>query len=135
MVLGIPGVARADVTADFLHLGLDSIMALSVVQAARARGIALRARLVLECTNIRELAAAIDSEAADIARDVEDGIGPIPLLPNGRWLYEYGEPRRLAHRPKPSGCPTSSAVSTYTPRWPASSTDTKCCTPGWIAPP
>src|SRR5271163_3599001 len=96
VVLGIPGVARADVTADFLHLGLDSIMALSVVQAARARGIALRARLVLECTNIRELAAAIDSEAADIARDVEDSSGPIPLLPNGRWLYEYGEPRRLA---------------------------------------
>jgi mycobactin peptide synthetase MbtF len=96
VVLGIPGVVRADVTADFLRLGLDSIMALSVVQAARARGIALRARLVLECTNIRELAAAIDSEAADIARDVEDSSGPIPLLPNGRWLYEYGEPRRLA---------------------------------------
>jgi mycobactin peptide synthetase MbtF len=95
-VLGIPGVARADVTADFLHLGLDSIAALSVVQAARVRGIALRARLILECTNIRELAAAIDSEAVDIARDVEDGFGPIPLLPNGRWLYEYGEPRRLA---------------------------------------
>ncbi len=45
---------------------LDSIAALSVVQAARARGIALRARLILECANVRELAAAIDSEAADI---------------------------------------------------------------------
>jgi len=88
-----------DVTADFLQLGLDSIAALSVVQAARARGIALRARLILECTNVRELAAAIDSEAAHITRsaeDLADGIGPIPLLPNGRWLYEYGEPRRLA---------------------------------------
>ena len=85
-----------DVTADFLQLGLDSIAALSVVQAARARGIALRARLILECTNIRELAAAIDSEAADIARDVQEAAGPIPLLPNARWLYEFGEPRRLA---------------------------------------
>jgi mycobactin peptide synthetase MbtF len=94
--LGTPDTANVDVTADFPQLGLDSIMALSVVQAARARGIALRARLILECTNIRELAAAIDSEAADIARDVQDAIGPIPLLPNGRWLYEYGEPRRLA---------------------------------------
>ena len=85
-----------DVTADFLQLGLDSISALSVVQAARARGIALRARLILECTNIRELAAAIDSEAAGITRDTQEAEGPIPLLPNGRWLYEFGEPRRLA---------------------------------------
>ncbi|HZC10000.1 MAG TPA: amino acid adenylation domain-containing protein, partial [Mycobacterium sp.] len=96
VALGTPDTAKVDVTADFPQLGLDSIMALSVVQAARARGIALRARLILECTNIRELAAAIDSEAADIARDAEDDIGPIPLLPNGRWLYEYGDPRRLA---------------------------------------
>jgi len=94
--LGIPGTAPIDVTADFLQLGLDSIMALSVVQAARARGIALRARLILECACVRELAAAIDSEAADVTRNVEDGSGPIPLLPNSRWLYEHGEPRRLA---------------------------------------
>jgi mycobactin peptide synthetase MbtF len=87
---------RVDVTADFLQLGLDSIMALSVVQAARARGIALRARLILECGNVRELAQAIDAEAAGVTVDVEDTCGPIPLLPNARWLYEHGEPRRLA---------------------------------------
>jgi mycobactin peptide synthetase MbtF len=56
----------------------------------------LRARLILEHTSIRELAAAIDSEAADIITNPEEGVGPIPLLPNGRWLYEYGEPRRQA---------------------------------------
>ncbi len=87
---------RVDVAVDFLQLGLDSIMALSVVQAARARGIPLRARLILECANIRELAEAIDSEAAPGTRQVQDGTGPMPLLPNARWLYEYGEPRRLA---------------------------------------
>jgi mycobactin peptide synthetase MbtF len=87
---------RVDVAADFLQLGLDSIMALSVVQAARARGIALRARLILECASVRELAEAIDSETASAASDVEDSTGPMPVLPNGRWLYEYGEPRRLA---------------------------------------
>ncbi|MEZ0350502.1 amino acid adenylation domain-containing protein [Mycobacterium sp. pR1184] len=87
---------RVDVTADFLQLGLDSIMALSVVQAARARGLALRARLILDCVNIRELAAEIDAESSSAASDVEEAAGPIPLLPNGRWLYEYGEPRRLA---------------------------------------
>jgi mycobactin peptide synthetase MbtF len=92
-VLQQPGV---DITADFLQLGLDSIVALSVVHAARARGIALRARLILQHTSIRELAAAIDFETPDITADADDGSGPIPLLPNGRWLYDYGEPRRLA---------------------------------------
>lgn len=90
------GHPRIDVTADFLQLGLDSIMALSVVQAARARGIALRARLILDCTNVRELGEAIDSETAATAQQVDDGTGPMPLLPNGRWLYEHGDPRRLA---------------------------------------
>lgn len=87
---------RVDVAADFLQLGLDSIMALTVVQAARARGVALRARLILECANIRELAAAIDNETVSGTRDAEDRTEPMPVLPNGRWLYEYGEPRRLA---------------------------------------
>lgn len=89
-------VPRVDVAADFLQLGLDSIMALSVVQAARTRGLALRARLILDCANVRELAEAIDSETATAATDVEDSVEPMPVLPNGRWLYEYGEPRRLA---------------------------------------
>lgn len=90
------GQSRIDVTADFLQLGLDSIMALSVVQAARARGIALRARLILECGNVRELAEAIDSETTAATQQADTRTGPMPLLPNGRWLYEHGDPRRLA---------------------------------------
>lgn len=91
-------VSSVDVTADFLELGLDSIVALSVVQAARRRGIRLRARLVLECRSIRELATAIDAEAAAAATASDANVegGPIPLLANAYWLYEYGEPRRLA---------------------------------------
>jgi mycobactin peptide synthetase MbtF len=88
-------IPRVDVDADLLELGLDSIAALSVVQAARRRGIALRARLVLECGNIRELAAAVDFEAAGFTLDVKAESGPIPLLANAHWLYEYGQPRRL----------------------------------------
>lgn len=84
-----------DVAADFLALGLDSIVALSVVQAARRRGIPLRARLMLECATLRELAAAVDSES-DVARHGDDPQGPIPVLPNAHWLYEHGDPRRLA---------------------------------------
>ncbi len=89
------GTDDVDVTAGFLHLGLDSIVALSVVQAARRRGIALRARLMVECETIRELAAAIDSDAPQHP-PADDGGEPIPVLPNVHWLYEYGQPRRLA---------------------------------------
>ncbi len=101
-VLGTPEGAGVDVTADFLDLGLDSIVALSVVQAVRRRGVALRARLMLDCTTVRELAAAIDSDAATVERAHDEGelsapdTTPIPLLPNGRWLYQHGDPRRLA---------------------------------------
>ena len=88
-------VDQVDITVDFVRQGLDSIVALSVVQAARQRGIALRARLMLECGTIRELAAAIESESVSVG-PVDDGGGPITLLSNARWLYEYGDPRRLA---------------------------------------
>jgi mycobactin peptide synthetase MbtF len=88
--------AEIDVTAEFLALGLDSIVALSVVQGARRRGIPLRARLMLECATIRELAAAIDSESVTLGRQGEEQTGPIPVLPNVHWLYEHGQPRRLA---------------------------------------
>jgi mycobactin peptide synthetase MbtF len=71
-------------------------MALSVVQAARRRGIGLRARLILECGTIRELAAAVDADAARDTCDAEDNTAPLPLLAGARWLYEYGAPRRLA---------------------------------------
>lgn len=94
-VLDAGDPAHLDVTADFLDLGLDSIVALSVVQAVRRRGIALRARLMLDCSTVRELAAAIDSDEL-VGDEYEEQSGPIPLLPNGRWLYQYGDPRRLA---------------------------------------
>ncbi|WNG80208.1 non-ribosomal peptide synthetase [Mycobacterium sp. ITM-2016-00316] len=84
-----------DVNADFLDLGLDSIVALSVVQAVRRRGVSLRARLMLECANIRELATAIDTDVEAEQIDIEDN-GPIPLLPAGHWLLAHGDPRRLA---------------------------------------
>lgn len=90
------GHDHIDVGADFMQLGLDSIVALSVVQAARRRGLRLRARLVLGCATVRELAAAIDADAEPAAPTVPDAGGPIPLLPAAHWLYEHGCPRRLA---------------------------------------
>ncbi|WP_046318271.1 non-ribosomal peptide synthetase [Mycobacterium sp. UM_Kg1] len=98
-VFGSAGDA-AGVEADLRELGLDSIVALSLVRAARRRGLPLRPRTVLSCHTIRDLAAAVDSEVAEAqaAADQPGGIAedaPIPLLPAGRWLYQYGSPRRL----------------------------------------
>ncbi|BBY15220.1 non-ribosomal peptide synthetase [Mycolicibacterium litorale] len=111
------GTAAVDVSADLLTLGMDSIVALSVVQAARRRGVALRARLMLECGSIRELAAAIDAEAdteVDRQEPEDASAEPIPVLANVHWLYEYGDPRRLAQTeaiPLPDGI-TADALRT-----------------------
>ncbi|WP_319435928.1 amino acid adenylation domain-containing protein [Mycobacterium sp. RTGN5] len=91
------GLTEVDIDADLLELGLDSIVALSLVQAARRCGLPLRARLVLECGTLRELAAAVDRDTAEeLAAGPEPQGGPIPALPAVHWLYEHGDPRRLA---------------------------------------
>jgi mycobactin peptide synthetase MbtF len=91
-------VNQIDPNADFLELGLDSIVALSVVQAARGRGIALRARLILECGTIRELAAAIDlgEPAVDGVPERPDRYGEIVPAPIVSWMYEYRNFRRFS---------------------------------------
>jgi len=94
------GGTTPGVETDLRDLGLDSIVALSVVRAARRRGLPLRPRTVLTCSTIRDLATALDAEIAQAAQAVEDAQsdaddGPFPLLPAGRWLYQHGDPRRL----------------------------------------
>ena len=89
--------SQIDVTTDFLEMGLDSIAALSVVQAARRRGLELRARLMLECNNIRELALAIDSggggaEPAPVEADRFGEVRPAPIV---SWMFEAGNFRRF----------------------------------------
>lgn len=101
MVLGqavaeLLGRTEVDIDADLLELGLDSIVALSLVQTARGRGLSLRARLVLECGTLRELAAAVDRDTAEELAAGPEPQGPIPALPAVHWLYEHGDPRRLA---------------------------------------
>ena len=88
---------RVDAAADFLELGLDSIMALSVVQSARSpRNRVARQAGARMCQHSRAGRSHRSEAAMAATRDDEDSTGPMPLLPNGRWLYEYGEPRRLA---------------------------------------
>jgi mycobactin peptide synthetase MbtF len=89
--------AQVDVTTDFLDMGLDSIAALSLVQAARKRGFELRARLMLECTTIRELAAAIDSGLGSTQPAVVEAarFGEVVPAPIVSWMYEAGGFRRF----------------------------------------
>lgn len=82
---------------DFFALGLDSIVAISLVNKARRRGIALRPRMVLAAPTIRQLAAAIDA-AGDSDTDVGSAeYGEVLPLPMVSWLYEYGNYRRFTH--------------------------------------
>ena len=92
---GVAPDGHLDVDADLLGLGMDSIMALSAVQAGRRRGIALRARMLLEHTTIRDVAAAVELAGRTVTGAGADTGGPIPLLPAAHWLYEHGSPRRL----------------------------------------
>jgi mycobactin peptide synthetase MbtF len=88
---------QVDVEADFLQMGLDSIVALSLVRAARARGIEMRARLMLECNTIRDLAAAIDggtASALPAALDAER-YGEVIPAPIVSWMYETRNFRRF----------------------------------------
>ncbi|MBB2992299.1 mycobactin peptide synthetase MbtF [Mycolicibacterium iranicum] len=85
------------VTTDFLEMGLDSIVALALVQAARRRGIDMRARLMLECNNIRELATAMDAGGQDrqptpVTADRFGEVAPAPIM---EWMYEHGNFRRF----------------------------------------
>ena len=84
-------------------MGLDSIVALTLVQEARRRGIEMRARLMLECSTIRELAAAINNpdnsgsaggESAPAPLD-DDRYGEVDPAPIMRWMFEYGSFRRF----------------------------------------
>ncbi len=88
---------RVGVTTEFLEMGLDSIVALTLVQAARRRGLPMRARLMLECTNIRELATAVDAGGHDHAPAAmaDDRFGDVAPAPIMSWLYECGNFRRF----------------------------------------
>lgn len=86
----VPGV-----DADFFALGVDSIVAISLVNKARRRGIALSPRMVLATPTIRDLAASVDN-AAEVAGPAESAeYGEVLPLPVVSWMYEYGNFRRF----------------------------------------
>ncbi|MFI6870242.1 amino acid adenylation domain-containing protein [Nocardia sp. NPDC050406] len=81
---------------DFFDLGIDSIVAISLVNKARQAGLSVSPAMVLATPTVRDLAAAIDTRAVseDSAAPVEYGaVTPTPIM---RWMYEFGGFRRLA---------------------------------------
>lgn len=84
---------------DFFSLGVDSIVAISLVNKARKRDLMITPRMVLDAPTIRQLAALIDDKASRGRLDSpagEAGYGEVPPLPVVSWMLEGGSYRRFA---------------------------------------
>ncbi|MCV7234411.1 non-ribosomal peptide synthetase [Mycobacterium branderi] len=82
---------------DFFSLGLDSIVAISLVHKIQRRGLTVSPRMVFAFPSIRQLAAAIDDGIGYPAAAESAEYGEVPPLPMVSWLYEYGNYRRFTH--------------------------------------
>ncbi|HTQ22191.1 amino acid adenylation domain-containing protein, partial [Mycobacterium sp.] len=82
---------------DFFSLGLDSIVAISLVHKARRHGLSLSPRIVFTAPTIRQLAAATDAAAGSGMAVETAEYGEVLPLPMVSWLYEYGNFRRFTH--------------------------------------
>lgn len=81
---------------DLFALGLDSIVAISLVNKARQHRLVLSARMVLASGTIRDLAAAIEVAATEATPVADAGdYGEVPPLPIVSWMYEQGRYRRF----------------------------------------
>ncbi|MVU79026.1 amino acid adenylation domain-containing protein [Nocardia sp. ET3-3] len=84
---------------DFLAFGIDSIVAISLVDKARRAGLPISPAMVLATPTVRDLAATVDARAAQReTAAIEHGpaYGEVPATPIMRWMYEFGGYRRLA---------------------------------------
>lgn len=84
------------IDADFFSLGVDSIVAISLVNKARKREVPITPRMVLAAPTIRQLAALVDSRGRLESIAGKADYGPVPPLPIVSWLHESGEYRRFA---------------------------------------
>ncbi len=82
---------------DFFSLGIDSIVAISLVNKARRRDIAVSPRMVLTSPTIRQLAAAIDAASGSDAAVAGAEYGEVLPLPIVSWTNEYGNYRRFTN--------------------------------------
>ncbi|MER7741852.1 amino acid adenylation domain-containing protein [Streptomyces sp. NPDC096538] len=87
------GVERVGVDDDFFAVGGDSLRSIQVVARARARGLDLTTREIFECRTAARLAeAAADRQGRVpvLAEPEGGGVGPMPLQPVARHVFEHG---------------------------------------------
>ncbi|MCX4093131.1 non-ribosomal peptide synthetase [Nocardia sp. alder85J] len=81
---------------DFFALGMDSIVAIALVNKARQAGLPISPAMVLSAASIRDLAAAVDDRTATVTATGAVEYGAVPRTPIMSWMFEYGGFRRLA---------------------------------------
>ncbi|HET8640579.1 MAG TPA: amino acid adenylation domain-containing protein, partial [Pseudonocardiaceae bacterium] len=96
---------------DFFELGGDSILAMSVVNRARQRGVELAVRQLFEHPTVARLAAVARTAGPPAPGAAGTIAGPVPLSPIQRWFFELDLPRpdhfnlsvqlELSMRPRP----------------------------------
>ena len=89
------GSRNLGIDDDLLDLGIDSIVAISLVDRARRAGLRIAPAMVLSASTIRDLAAAVDSRVTQEPSRRAAAYGPVVPTPIMSWMYEYGRFRRL----------------------------------------
>ncbi|MFG2312764.1 amino acid adenylation domain-containing protein [Streptomyces sp. NPDC048566] len=87
------GVERVGIDDDFFAVGGDSLRSIQVVARARAKGLHLTTREIFECRTAARLAetAAARRETVPVLAEPEGGgVGPVPLPPVARHIFEGG---------------------------------------------
>ncbi|MCP3798442.1 amino acid adenylation domain-containing protein [Allokutzneria sp. A3M-2-11 16] len=86
------GLESVDVDEDFFAIGGDSIVAMQLVNRARAAGARITPRQVFRHRTVAGLAAVSVEDGGSVSRAPDDGTGTVPLTPVMHWLREMGEP-------------------------------------------
>lgn len=87
------GVERVGIDDDFFAVGGDSLRSIQVVARARARGLELTTREIFECrtaARLAEVAGARRDPVPALAEDADGGLGPMPLPPVARQVFDHG---------------------------------------------
>ena len=94
-VLRRPAVGVHD---DFFAIGGDSILAMSVVTAARRRSVGLTVRQLFHNPTVARL-ATVAGTRLDVQAEQGTLSGPVPLSPVQRWFFDTFAPDTAASRP------------------------------------
>lgn len=96
VIAELTGGPEPGVDEDLIELGLDSIVALSLVNGLRRAGIATTPRMILSVGTIAELAERVDAGSAGDRRPATAEYGAVGRVPILSWMHEYGGYRRFS---------------------------------------